>query len=81
MGDTGFAIRCPHCFEWSDWPDQHPKDLVVTAEEQEEILKGLRDDPLKFSHDKMLHCKNGPGRCPCAFRRLSVNPRKMRIGL
>jgi len=69
MTETGFSIRCPHCFEWSDWFESHPKDVVLsTTQHQEEVLHGLAKDPLKFSHKKMFVCKDPGGRCPAPFQ-------------
>jgi ligand-binding sensor protein/two-component sensor histidine kinase len=58
MSETGFSIRCPHCFEWSEWPDAHPQDFVIGIEEPKEILRHIKNDPEHFLHKKILSCKN-----------------------
>jgi signal transduction histidine kinase len=66
MPDTGFSIHCPHCFEWSDWPDLYPQDFVIGSDEQLNVLNHLKDDADQFYHKKMLSCKNV--NCPAPFQ-------------
>jgi hypothetical protein len=66
----GFSIRCPHCFNWSDWRYTDPADFLVTSDEEwEAILAGLRTNPESYSPRKMLSCSHHPdGGCPVSFQ-------------
>ena len=69
MNNIGFSIRCPHCFEWSDWADVHPAKVVIGDEdEQRAILHALQRQPDAFSHPKMLSCKRSSEECPAPFQ-------------
>lgn len=68
MAPRGFAIRCPHCFEWSSWPDALADVAILDDAEWKEILQGLRDDPESYQHPKMLRCKDPKGQCPAPFQ-------------
>ena len=67
---NGHIVRiwCPHCFQWSAWPDVHSK--ICSAEEQRVILEALRDGEKyqDFSHEKMFRCKDPSGLCPLRFQ-------------
>jgi two-component sensor histidine kinase len=68
MRETGFSIRCPHCFEWSDWTT-HPRDLIISpGSEAEDVVQGLMDQPHAFSHPKMLVCKSPAEECAAPFQ-------------
>ncbi|MBL7221828.1 MAG: PocR ligand-binding domain-containing protein [Phycisphaerae bacterium] len=69
MTEKGFSIRCPHCFEWSDWPDLDPDAIAIQSDDEwEEILCDLKERPEEFSHRKMLTCQNSIGDCPAPFQ-------------
>lgn len=72
MDSDGFSIRCPHCFEWAEWPI-HPEALVVSpGREIQEIVEGLTNQPDTFSHPKMLECKSSVMRCTAPFQAFVV---------
>jgi hypothetical protein len=68
----GFAIRCPHCQEWSRW-SEHPKTKALeSVSELEQILEqfnkaSLKGEQKNFSHPKLLRCKSSPRFCPVSF--------------
>ncbi|MFA5191137.1 MAG: ATP-binding protein [Verrucomicrobiia bacterium] len=64
----GFSIRCPHCFEWTDWDSSPDRYVVDSEEEWKTILDGLRDNPDGFVHDKQLRCRRPLGECPAPFQ-------------
>ncbi len=64
----GFAIRCPHCFEWSTWRDTDPLAYaVVDRKEWETILGDLQRKASSFRHPKLLQCQHAPAACPAPF--------------
>ena len=68
MSNTGFSIRCPHCFEWSDWPDGDPRTYVLESEDdRQDIIDRLCEDPQAFADHRMLRCQSPGGDCPAPF--------------
>ncbi len=74
MSHEGFAIRCPHCFEWSRWENGHPKDHAIDTDGKEwaEILEAVRGQVGSFRHPKLLTCQHSGVDCPMPFRAVVV---------
>ena len=66
-GEQGFAVRCPHCFEWTESSLTPEQVAVCSAEELQVILGGLRGDPEHFISPKLLRCAQPPWACPAPF--------------
>lgn len=68
MSPIGFSLRCPHCFEWSDWPGEHPRTYVLQSEgERQEVIERLQRDLHGFADSRMLRCQSPSGDCPAPF--------------
>lgn len=69
MRQNGFSIRCPHCFEWTDWASAAPSDYLIRShEEWLEALNSLSSSPGGVDHPKLLQCEQRFGACPAPFQ-------------
>ena len=67
MEESGFSIRCPHCFEWNDYPDK-PSDIAISSNEEfRKILSELEANPYNYKHPKLFRCKQKPWECPARY--------------
>jgi len=72
MDDEGFAIWCPHCAKWNQWPEIDPETMAVGRVEFDDILKGLRQasdagKPWDYTHKKLIRCTRPRWACPSSF--------------
>lgn len=76
----GFAIRCPHCGNWDEYPDTHPSQVSVTHKEIKSILqkfdeavrnKRVRD--FAYEEKKMFRCKSPRWICPASYELFILN--------
>ncbi len=65
----GFAIHCPHCFQWSHWDTADVNDWVVSSpQECDAILQDLRSGRQSTTVRKMLTCQHHPDLCPLTWQ-------------
>ena len=76
--EKGFAIRCPHCQQWSKWENTFPEEVALDSKEElKNILNiltyasacELEDNALfsSFSHKKLFRCQSPQWVCPTSF--------------
>ena len=70
LDGRGFSIRCPHCFDWSEWPTKSLSEQAIKSEDEwKSILSHLNSQPADFQHPKLLTCQHHPGHgCPVPFQ-------------
>ena len=69
----GFAIRCPNCGKWNEYPTTHPSKLAVTSEDEFDFImnefrvaKG-QGEVGAFAHPKLVRCERPRWSCPASF--------------
>lgn len=67
MSDEGFAIRCPYCFEWSEWRRHPSKVAVRDKDEMRKLLDLCRDSDKDLDNPKIFRCQTPSWICPARF--------------